>query len=110
MATVQDLLAYASRHATIRQQDYFDPRYARADEVRAWRNDKSKRNRQRLAVLRSWPGRCSSAEPLVPGTYWGTRLEVTASGEIDFTACQYPALELWLAVADYFERTKALEG
>jgi hypothetical protein len=110
MATIQDLLAYASRHATIRQQDYFDPRYARADEVRAWRNDKNKRDRQRLAVLRSWPGRCRSTEPLVPGTYWGTRLEVTASGEIDFTACQYPGLEVWLAVADYFQRTKALEG
>ena len=110
MATVQDLLAYASKHATISQTDYFHPRYARPDEVRAWRNDKSKRNRQRLAVLRNWPGRCASAEPLVPGNYWGTRLQISASGAIDFTACQFPGLELWLAVADYFSKTNDLEA
>ena len=105
MPTIQDLLAFASKHATISRDLYGDPRYARLEEIRAWQTDKRKRDRQRLRVLKAWPGRCRSAEPLVPGHYFGTRLEITPSGEIDYTAGQYAGLELWLAVADYFERT-----
>jgi hypothetical protein len=110
MATIQDLLAYASKHATINRDLYGDPCYARVADVRLWRRDRSKRDRQRLNVFRTWPGRCRSSEPLVPGSYWGTRLQITASGEIDYTAGQYAGVELWLAVADYFERTNNSEA
>lgn len=103
--TISDLLAYASRQARIEAADYFDPRYPRADEVRAWRNDRGRRDRDRRRVFRSFPGRIRSDAPLIPGTYGGARrLEISADA-IDYTACQYAAREIWPAVFDYFERT-----
>jgi hypothetical protein len=110
MATIQDLLTYASKHATIQRDLYGDPRYATAEDVKFWRRDKSKRDRQRRSVFRTWSARCRGNETLIPGSYWGTRLQITASGDIDYTPGQYAGLELWLAVADYFERTNALEA
>ena len=110
MATIQDLLTYASRNATIQRDLYGDPRYPGPDDARFWRADKSKRDRQRRYVFNTWPGRCRSSEPLIPGRYFGTRLEITPAGGIDYTPGQYAGLELWLAVADYFERTNATEA
>ena len=108
MATVQDLLAYASRHATIRRDLYGNPRFPGPEDHRLWQADKSKRDRQRRYVFRTWPGRCCSDEELIPGNYYGTRLVITPEGEIDYTACQYAGLELWQAVADYFAKTNSL--
>jgi hypothetical protein len=73
--------------------------------IRSWRNDRAARDRARRKVLRSFPGRISANAPLVPGTYGGARrLEITAQG-IDYTACQYSAMEIWPAVLAYFNAT-----
>ena len=108
MTTIQDLLTYASRNATISRDLYGDPRCPGPDDHRYWQADKSKRDRQRRHVFRTWPGRCRSQEELIPGNYYGTRLVISPVGEINYTAGQYAGLELWLAVADYFEKTNAL--
>lgn len=106
--TISDLLAYASQQARIQAIDYFHPRYARADEVRAWRNDRGHRDRDRRRVLRTFPGRVRSNAPLIPGSYGSARrLEITAD-VIDYTACQYAAREIWPAVFDYFQQTNEI--
>ena len=106
--TVSDLLAYASQQARIEARDYFHPRYARPDEIRAWRNDRGHRDRDRRRVFRTFPGRIRSDAPLIPGSYGGARrLDITAVA-IDYTACQYAAREIWPAVFDYFNQTNAL--
>ena len=110
LPTVSDLLAYARQQARIESRDYFLPRYARADEVRAWHNDRSHRDRDRRRVFRTYPGRIASDAALVPGSYGiGRRLEITADG-IDYTAGQYSAREIWPAVLAYFDATNAVEG
>jgi len=105
MPTVSDLLEYARQQARIESCDYFDSRCARADEIRAWRNDRGHRDRDRLRVFKTYPGRIRSDGQLVPGSYGaGRRLEIAAEG-IDYTAGQYAALEIWPAVLDYFNQT-----
>ena len=107
--TISDLLAYASQQARIEAVDYFHPRYACPDEIRAWRNDRGHRDRDRRRVFRSFPGRIrSGSEPLVAGSYGvGRRLDVTPEA-IDYTAGQYAAREIWPAVFDYFNQTNTL--
>jgi hypothetical protein len=103
--TVSDLLAYAKSQARIESCNYFHPRYAKPEEVRGWRNDRASRDRARLKVLRTFPGRISANAPLVPGSYGAARrLEITAE-EIDYTANQYSAMEIWGAVLAYFNAT-----
>ena len=105
MPTVSDLLEYARRQARIESCDYFHPRYARQDEIRAWRNDRSHRDRDRRQVFKLYAPSIITGGELVPGSYGaGQRLEITADG-LDFTACQYAPLEIWPAVLDYFNRT-----
>ena len=105
---ISDLLAYASQQARIEARDYFAPSYARPDEVRAWRNDRGHRDRDRRRVFRAFAGRIRSNAPLIPGSYGGARrLDITANA-IDYTACQYAAREIWPAVYDYFNQTNAL--
>lgn len=107
---VSDLLAYARECARIEARDYFDPRYVRADEVRAWRNDRGHRDRDRRRVFRTFPGRIASNGVLVPGAYGGARRLVITAAEIDYTPCQYTAREIWPAVFDYFQQTNQTEG
>jgi len=110
MPTVSDLLEYARQQARIESRDYFDRRYARLNEVRAWRNDRGHRDRDRRRVFRTYPDRISADAALVPGSYgYGRRLEITRDG-IDYIACQYAAREIWPAVLDYFNATNATEA
>lgn len=107
--TVSDLLAYARSQARIEAIDYICPYERRPDRalesIRSWRNARAFRDRARLKVLRTYPGRISANAPLVPGTYGGARrLEITTQG-IDYTACQYPPMEIWGAVLAYFNAT-----
>ena len=107
MPTVSDLLAYAKSQARIESRDYFHPRYARAEEVQAWRNDRAKRDRARRLVLRSYPGRITSNAELVPGRYG--RLLISADG-ISYISGQYSPREIWSAVLEYFHQTNAVEA
>lgn len=101
--TLNDLIAYATQQARIQQIDYFDPRYARPDEVSAWRADCRHRSNDRRNVFRGWPARLNKGtEQLVPGKYG--RLTITET-DIDFTPCQYAPLEVWCAVALYLHST-----
>jgi hypothetical protein len=103
--TISDLLTFAAEQARIERIDYFDPRSARADEIRAWRTDCARRSRYRRAVVRDWAGRLyEKSKPLQPGSYYGTRLVITES-EIDYTVGQYAPLEIWQAVYDYLSQT-----
>lgn len=107
MLTTQDLIRYASEQARIEQIDYFDPRCPRTDEVRAWRSDCNHRSRTRAAVFKQWPARARGDSPLIPGSYYGTRLMITPT-EIEYIPGQYAAVEIWHAVADYFKQTNQI--
>ena len=102
MITLSDLIAYASAQARIEARHYFDPRYARPDEVRAWRNDRGHRDRDRCRVFRTFANRLKSSEPLIPGHYG--RLEITDSA-IDYTPGMYAPREIWPAVLNYLTQT-----
>lgn len=105
MPTVSDLLEYARQQARIEACDYFNPRYSRPEEVRAWRNDRGYRDRDRRRVFKTYPGRIKADGQLVPGSYGAhRRLEITADG-IEYTAGQYAPREIWPAVLDYFNQT-----
>ena len=102
--TIQDLLRYAKAQARIERIDYFDPRCPRQDEIKAWQRDCRLRDAARRDVFRQWPGRVKSDEALIPGSYYGTRLVITAD-DIDYTIGQYAPREIWQAVSDYFRQT-----
>jgi hypothetical protein len=103
-------MQYARKQARIESCDYFHPRYARLEEVQAWRRDRSRRDSVRRQILRKYPGRLRSTEHLTPGCYGpGGRLEITANA-IDYTAGQYAPVEIYHAVLDYLGRTNAVEG
>ena len=102
--TNADLMEYARKQARIDSIDYFHPRYARADEVRAWRRDRARRDAARRRILHDFPARARSTAELVPGRYYGMRLVITPDG-IDYTPGQYASVEIYHAVFDYFQRT-----
>jgi hypothetical protein len=105
MNTLLDLVNYCKSQARIESRDYFQRGYERPDEVDAWRHDCSRRDSQRKACFRAFPARLATAtyEPLKPGNYG--RLSISADGSIDYTACQYPALEVYPALLNYLEAT-----
>jgi hypothetical protein len=107
--TVADLWAYAKSQATIEATDYFDPRYPRLDEMAAWKTDVAKRNSQRRQILRTFPDRVQSTEPLRPGSYYGGRL-VVAADSIHYIPGQCAALEIYAALFDYFIATETNDG
>jgi hypothetical protein len=104
-ASLASLLAFCKSQARIESCDYFDPRFARPDEVAAWQSDKSRRDRQRKACFRLFPGRLRSAasEPLIPGSYG--RLSISEDGSPSYVVGQYAPLEIFHALAAYLEAT-----
>jgi hypothetical protein len=105
---ISDLLAYASQQARIEARDYFHPRYARPDEIRAWRNDRGHRDRDRRRVFRTFPGRIRSDAPLIPGSYGGARrLDITADA-MTTPPANTPPGRSGLRCFDYFNQTNAL--
>ena len=110
--TIADLLAFARSQARIESIDYLDPYERRAERIRegirAWCGDRSRRDRARRKVFRTFAARIIGNAPLIPGGYGcQSRLVITTEG-IDYTAGQYSALEIWPAVLDYFERTNGV--
>lgn len=105
MANLSDLLAFCKAQARISASDYFEPGFASPDQVSAWQSDKSRRDRQRKACFRLFPGRLRSAasEPLIPGTYG--RLSISEDGRPSYVAGQYAPLEIFHALRDYLEAT-----
>jgi hypothetical protein len=107
--TVADLFAYAKSQAAISASDYFDPRYARADEMAAWGRDTARRNSARRRILRTFPERARSTEPLTPGNYYGGRLRITPDA-IQYVPGQFAPLEVYPALFDYFTTTGKNNG
>lgn len=105
--TTQDLIRFAESEARISRIDYFDPRYPRQDEIRAWRQDCARRSHQRSRLYAKYPARAKGAAPLIPGRYYGTRLIIT-DDSIDYIPGQYAAVEIWQAVTDYFCQTNTI--
>lgn len=105
MRHLSELLAYPAQHCRFDSTAYFDPRYATADEVRAYNSDRAKRDRQRAAVLRKYAARIKTNGELIPGRYYGTRLLISAAGEVDYIPGQYAAVEIWHAIEAYFDAT-----
>lgn len=105
--TAADLMAYAKQQARIQAIDYFDPRYPRPDEISAWRRDCRLRDQARRRILNDYPGRLRSSDALIPGSYWGGRLEIS-SDAIHYTLGQYAPREIYAAVYEYFRSTNTL--
>jgi hypothetical protein len=107
MATLADLLAYCARQARINACDYFEPGYAKPEEVVSWRADCRKRSDARNLCFRAFPGRLrTGSEQLVPGNYGPSgRLTIEPDGTADYTAGQYAPLEIYHALADYLVST-----
>lgn len=102
MIAISDLLAYAKQQSRIYSRDYFDPRWPRLDEIAAWQKDRSIRDRDRRRVFKTFKDRIAVNPPLIPGHYG--RLEITSKA-VEYTACQYPAREIWPAVFNYLNQT-----
>jgi hypothetical protein len=106
-ASLSDLLSFVKTHARIDSCDYFDARYARADEIQAWNQDKYRRNKQRRECFNRFPGRLRNAnEALIPGSYG--RLSIDAMGSIDYVVGQNASMEIWPALLTYLEATNKL--
>jgi hypothetical protein len=107
-ASLDSLLAFCKSQARIESQNYFEPSFARPDEVAAWRSDCAKRNRARKLCFQAFPGRLKSAasEALVPGNYgFQGRLSILPDGSADYTSGQYAPLEVYGALLSYLEAT-----
>ena len=107
---LSDLLTFAKEQARIERIDYFDPRYPRADEIKAWQHDKNCRDYERKCVYKNFPGRAKNAstEKLIPGKYGVQgRLEISEN-DIDYTIGQYAPREIYGAVLDYLQQTNSI--
>jgi len=108
METLATLLKYCTRQAKINKEDYFDPRYAKQEEIALYHKECRIRTKQRAACFTTFAARIASAdsEVLLPGHY--DRLEILPSGEPEYTAGQYPALEIYLALFNYLKTTQTV--
>ena len=106
MNTLLTLINYCKKQARVKSSDYFQPGYAKVDEIAAWRSDCTRRNLQRKACLKIFSDRFANAqdEPLIPGSYG--RLSIFEDGSFEYTACQYSPLEIYPALLNYLESTR----
>jgi hypothetical protein len=107
-ASLASLLAFCKSQARIESRNYFQPGFARPDEVSAWRSDCVKRDRARKLCFQAFPGRLKSAasEALVPGNYgFQGRLSILPDGSVDYTSGQYSPVEIYSALLAYLEAT-----
>jgi hypothetical protein len=104
-ASLASLLSFCKSQARIESRDYFQPGFARPDEVSAWRSDCAKRDHARRLCFQAFPGRLKSAasEALIPGDYG--RLSILPDGSADYTSGQYAPLEIYGALLSYLEAT-----
>lgn len=104
MPSLSSLLSFCKSQARIEAIDFFDPRFPRAEEVKAWQAEKRRRDRARKACFLAFPGRLSSAtESVVPGRYG--RLVIGADGSLDYIVGQYAPAEIYGALLSYLKAT-----
>jgi|TARA_R100000084_G_scaffold79617_3_gene36480 hypothetical protein len=99
MKTIADLRSYVRSQA---QRDWRDYGYG-AEAQRLWRQDGNEMRRQRDRVMRRYPSRIRSEEPLVPGNYG--RLTIQEDGTPYYVPGQYAPTEIWFWVLEYLNRT-----
>lgn len=103
MSSLSSLLSFCKSQARISAIDFFDPRFPRAEEVRAWQAEKRRRDRARKACFLAFPGRLSAAtETVIPGRYG--RLVIGADG-FDYVVGQYAPAEIYSALLSYLKAT-----
>jgi hypothetical protein len=108
MYTVSDLLSYAKQQARIEAIDYFNPSCTTPQEVRAWKQDRYRRDADRRRVFRKFGARIAANDPLIPGSYGPSRrLTILPNGKPEYTAGQYCPTEIWSAIYFYFEGINA---
>jgi hypothetical protein len=102
-ASLASLLSFCKSQARIESCKYFQPGFARPDEVAAWRSDCAKRDHARRLCFQAFPGRLKSAasEALIPGRYG--RLSILPDGSADYIAGQYAPLEVYGALLAYLK-------
>ena len=95
MKTIQDLRSYVRGQATRDWRDYGSHYY--------WHQDALTIRRQRERVMRAFPARIRSDEPLIPGNYG--RLTIEDDGTPCYCPGQYAPTEIWCWVYEYLTRT-----
>lgn len=108
MATLQTLIDYCREQASITPNDYFEPGYAKPEEIAGWRSDRNTRDRARAKCFKRYPARLKFApesETLRPGNYG--RLTILPDGSPDYTAGQYAPVEVYGYLLRYLDETNA---
>lgn len=95
MKTIADLRSYVRSQATRDSRDYGPGPW--------WHEDTLKIRRQRDRVMRAFPARIRSEEPLIPGTYG--RLTIEPDGTPYYVPGQYAPTEIWFWVYEYLQAT-----
>ena len=101
MKTISDLRSYVRSQTRRDWRDYV--RASLKEDLNYWHLDGLEMRRQRERVMRAYPSRIRSEEPLVPGQYG--RLKIHEDGTPDYTPGQYAPLEIWFYVLEYLDRT-----
>jgi hypothetical protein len=97
MKTISDLRSYVRSQARRDFRDYG------ADGRDYWRQDGNTMRRQRERVMRRYPARIRSDEPLIPGRYG--RLTIKDDGTPEYIPGMYAPTEIWFWVLEYLDRT-----
>jgi hypothetical protein len=94
--TVDDLFSFCRSQARISASDFFDPRYARPEEVKAWRSEISRRNTARKKAKKRF------------GAFLGSKLSFMKVGRLslsadgfDYVVGQYAPAEIYQAAYDF---------
>ena len=94
--TVDDLFSFCRSQARISASDFFDPRYAMPEEVKAWQTEISRRNAARRKAKRRFGAFASSKLSFVKVG----RLSLSADG-FDYVTGQYAPAEIYQAAYDF---------
>jgi len=94
--TVEDLFNFCRSQARISASDFFDARYARPGEVKAWQTEISRRNAARKKAKKRFGCFANSKLSFVKVG----RLSLSADG-FDYVVGQYAPAEIYQAAYDF---------
>lgn len=94
--TVGDLFSFCRSQARISASDFFDPRYARPEEVKAWQIEVSRRNAARKKAKKRFGAFANSKLSFMKVG----RLSLSVDG-FDYVVGQYAPSEIYQAAYDF---------
>lgn len=94
--TVDDLFSFCRSQARISASDFFDARYARPEEVKAWKTEISRRNAARRKAKKRFDAFSASKLSLMKVG----RLSLSADG-FNYVTGQYAPAEIYQAAYDF---------